>query len=277
MSALRPIDISNIAGVEPPADLGPAPVLQWCSISDLVVDPRYQRPIQARNRRQIKAIAAAFSWSKFSSVVVAPVAGGKFAIIDGQHRCMAAALIGIDEVPVQMVIADAAEQARAFSAINGQMTKVTSLQRHKADLAARDETALELEEVCRIAGVTILSYPVPVELLKAGETLSVASLRRAFERFGRETLITALQCITETSNNYPGALKGQIIMALCDAIYDAPAWRDAGERLLRVFDDHDLLTIFESVKSERRWHLTTWARTTLRREIGEPIGRSEAA
>jgi hypothetical protein len=71
-------------GFEAPKSVsaGAAPMLQWLKIADLYVDPTYQRPIVGKGRRNVDHIARAFSWSCFAPVVVAPVEGGKFAIID---------------------------------------------------------------------------------------------------------------------------------------------------------------------------------------------------
>ena len=94
-------------GLEKPVNVsaGAVPMLQWLRIEDLLVDPAYQRPIVGQGQRNVMRIAKAFSWSCFSPVVVSPIEGGKFVIIDGQHRTTAAALIGFDSVPCQVVIA----------------------------------------------------------------------------------------------------------------------------------------------------------------------------
>jgi len=82
-------------GLEKPVNVsaGAVPMLQWLRIEDLLVDPAYQRPIVGQGQRNVMRIAKAFSWSCFSPVVVSPIEGGKFVIIDGQHRTTAAALI----------------------------------------------------------------------------------------------------------------------------------------------------------------------------------------
>jgi len=122
---MRRIDTSAIPPVAPPSNLGPAPDLRWIDIAALRVDPRYQREIGRHNIAHIRKIAGAFDWRLFSVVVVSPVPGGVFAIVDGQHRTTAAALCGIESVPCQVIQADAAMQARAFEAINGSTIKVT--------------------------------------------------------------------------------------------------------------------------------------------------------
>jgi hypothetical protein len=101
---MRPI---STEGFERPkaASPGAVPMLQWLKVADLVVDPAYQRPIVGQGRRNVDRIAREFSWSCFAPVVVSPVEGGKFAIIDGQHRTTAAAILGLETIPCQIVIA----------------------------------------------------------------------------------------------------------------------------------------------------------------------------
>ena len=117
---------------------GSAPILQWVKIVDLVVDDRYQRDLKFGNWKAIRRIAQNFKWSRFSPVFVAPVEGGKFAIIDGQHRTHAAAICGFSEVPCQVVHMSRDEQAAAFAAVNGLVTKVTLWNIYKAALVAAE-------------------------------------------------------------------------------------------------------------------------------------------
>ena len=74
---------------------GPAPFLEWIEINKLVVDVTYQREIGRRGATNVNQIAENFDWSKFAPVIVAPVEGGQFAIVDGQHRTTAAMLRGL--------------------------------------------------------------------------------------------------------------------------------------------------------------------------------------
>jgi ParB-like nuclease domain len=68
---------------------------------ELVVDVTYQREIGRRGAVNVNQIAENFDWSKFAPVIVAPVEGGQFAIVDGQHRTAAAMLRGQEKVPCQ--------------------------------------------------------------------------------------------------------------------------------------------------------------------------------
>jgi hypothetical protein len=221
----RPITTEGFSA--PAAQLAPgaAPMLQWIAIGDLVVDDGYQRPIYGAGTRNVREIAGGFRWSKFAPLIVAPVAGGKFAIIDGQHRATAAALHGIESLPAQVIIADTVEQAAAFKAINGQVTRIHALAVQHAALLAGDPEALKIKEACDAAGVTILRYPVALPNLKPGETLALGAITEALRSYGREVLVAALFCVTETANNRPGMLAAAIIKALCSTLAANPKWR----------------------------------------------------
>jgi hypothetical protein len=218
-------------------------MLQWISISDLVVDPSYQRPILGKGRKNVDQIARSFSWSCFAPVVVSPVEGGKFAIIDGQHRTTAASLAGFETVPCQIVIAAQQEQAAAFKAINGITTAISPMALQAAALIAQEPWAVEIADVCARAEVELLRYPLPVDKQSPGQTMAVGALSQCLKSYGPDTLVSALQCVTQTSNNQPGMLSARIIKALCLVLDENRDWRDSGLALLEAFDDVDLREI----------------------------------
>jgi hypothetical protein len=232
-------------GFEKPESVsaGAAPMLQWLKIADLVVDPAYQRPIVGNGRRNVDRIARAFSWSCFAPVVVSPVEGGKYAIIDGQHRTTSAAIVGFDSVPCQIVIAAREDQAAAFKAINGTTTPISQMALHAAALVASETWAVQIAHVCACAQVELLRYPVPADKQASGQTMAVGTIAQCLKRYGEATLITALQCVTQTANNQPGALSARMIKALCDVLNGDCERRDSGLALLETFDSIDLMAI----------------------------------
>ncbi len=227
------------------ANVGPAPMLQWLKISDLLVDPSYQRPIAVEGRRNVMRIARQFRWSYFAPVIVSPVEGGRFAIIDGQHRTTAAALVGIDSVPCQVVVAARDEQAAAFKAINGMITPISRMALHAAALVAREPRAVEVAEVCASAGVELLRYPVPLEQQAPGQTMAVGAIEACLRRYGRETLAAALQCVTQTRNNHRGMLSARMIKALCELLGEDPSLPTSWPVLLKAFDKIDLANVHD--------------------------------
>jgi hypothetical protein len=222
---------------------GTAPVLQWLPVTELVVDPAYQPLLQGRCRRSVERIAASFSWCRFAAVVVAPMGEGKFAIIDGQLRTTAAALVGFKKVPCLIVAATREEQAAAYRAINQAGPTVSRMAQHIAGLFASEPSAVQLADVCARAEVELLRYPVPADRQSAGQTMAVGAISQCLKRYGEETLITALQCVTQTTNNIPGALSARTIKALCAVLGGNHALRDSGLRLLEIFDTIDLASL----------------------------------
>lgn len=249
---LRPVTPAGFSPPGSPPQPGSPPMLQWVEIAALRIDDSYQRPIYGAGRSNVRRIADGFCWSKFAPLIVAPIEGGLFAVIDGQHRATAAALIGIRSVPAVVMLIDQAQQAAAFRAINGQVTQVSQLTLQRAALASGDPAATELAEACAAAGVRILPYPVAFERLRPGDTLALKTLQKAFAAHGRATLITALTCITETSNNNPGVVCAGIVQALVLVLAANPKWRESGEALLKAFDEICLESELEEARVTRR-------------------------
>jgi hypothetical protein len=107
----------------------------------------YQREISRAGSINVERIAEYFGWEKFSPVIVAPVEGGMFSIIDGQHRATAAMLRGIEKVPYEIVHIDRARQAEAFAAINGNITRVSAQVVDYVRLTGKDPEAEEMARV----------------------------------------------------------------------------------------------------------------------------------
>lgn len=220
---------------------GPAPQLQWIKITDLVVDERYQRPLRDQGRRNVQRIANEFKWTHFAPVIVAPIEGGSYAIVDGQHRTTAAKIIGIESVPCQVIYASAETQAAAFAAINGNVTKISPMQLHHAAVAAGDPSAMLLAQACDVAEVELLRYPIQRSLQKAGQTMAVAAAQACFGQYGRDTFIGAMQCMTQTElNNKPGVISKAAIGALCRVLNKRKDWRDDGGNLFAAFERIDI-------------------------------------
>jgi hypothetical protein len=221
---MRRIDTSAIPPVAPPSNLGPAPDLRWIDIAALRVDPRYQREIGRHNIAHIRKIAGAFDWRMFSVVVVSPVPGGVFAIVDGQHRTTAAALCGIESVPCQVIQADAAMQARAFEAINGSTIKVTPQQRFKAAIAAGDAQATRIHELATRARVKILGSIPSTHNVTPGDCIAILALQRLAATFDDEHCVLILECLRLMVTRPKILMRSDMIEAAIDAFRDRPAW-----------------------------------------------------
>jgi hypothetical protein len=248
----RTISVEGFSNTTTEFKPGPVPMLQWVEIRLLVVDPEYQREIGKRGRININRIVEEFCWSKFAPVIVAPIEGGKFAIVDGQHRVTAAMVRGITSVPCQVIQADRVEQAAAYAAVNGNVTYTTPAQLYYARLTAGDPATKELQKICAAAEVTIIRRNLLSVDMRKGETQAVAAMRRCLKHYGATTLITSLQCITQTGDGNPGYVRAYIFEAICETLYANQAWRDAGEQLFRSLDNFSFPDRWDEANEKNR-------------------------
>lgn len=257
MDHLRPIVTEDFAGVVYATQPGPAPQTQWIEIELLRIDDRYQRQIGQRGKQQVRRIAERFRWSRFAPVIVAPIEGGLYAVIDGQHRCHAALLRGIKTVPCMISMVDEVEQAEAFAEINTRQLAVTPAALHKSRVAANDPKAIALELVLAPAGARIVT-PRHQKELKRGDTFAVAILYKLQEAYGDRTLRRACEAIIQVGDGNIGMVRTNVLQAYCATLEQTPALRDHPD-LLDALDGFDLTAAFQRMnkaaiqKGELRW------------------------
>jgi len=241
---LRPIDATGFTPIKTPAET-PAPQLQWIKIEQLVVDDDYQREITNDRRKAIRQIAENFDWRYFSTVMVSPIEGGLYAVIDGQGRTTAAKLCGMESVPCAVIIATKAEQARAFAAVNGAVVVVRPLQRFKALVAGGDPEAMKIKALADRAGVIIAASAGGVRHKRArpNETFALDVIRRGVAKYGEQTMEIALRACAKSCGATGGHIRHQMIAAVARVLHDEPSWRD----------QPDLDATFAAIKLEELW------------------------
>jgi hypothetical protein len=183
-----------------PADVKPAiinatrPRFADVEISRLGVDPRYQRDLSDRSVRLIRRMVEGWDWAKFKPPVIA-AHGDCFLVIDGQHTCIAAATHGgFPTLPAMIVPAEEqAEQARAFLGHNRDRVNITNTQMYFAALAAGDELALTVQQVCDRAGATMLRHASPGRPYRPGEIVAVQTLVAIVRQRTAQTARRALE------------------------------------------------------------------------------------
>lgn len=195
--SLRVFDITGQAMV--PAEevhAGAVPELRWLNIGDMVIDDRYQRPLSVANWRAIRRIAEAFSWSRFTPVIVAPIVSGRYAVIDGQHRTHAARLCGFETVPAQIVVLAEAGQAAAFAAINGMRTAITPFHIYKAALVAGEDWALKSRAAVEAGGCRLMTSNASASSKKPREVYSIQTIRHHVSAGRGDMLTSALAALS---------------------------------------------------------------------------------
>lgn len=218
---------------------GTPPKFLWLPLDSLVVDERYQRRITEDGRRQVRIIAAGFSWSKFQALLVSgPDRLGDYAVLDGQHRLEAARLCeGIDKVPCLIVEApDVSSQAATFKGVNKDRTRVTRINIFWADVAAGDEKAVAVKRVCDDCGVIISR--VGTGRQKPLHTVAVAALDACL-KLDEGSLRKALQTLVAAQAEADNAFRAGTIKALT-RLYAMNPGRVDDERLVKALADMDL-------------------------------------
>jgi hypothetical protein len=245
LQKLTTLNLAPVTDAEP----GPATLLQWLPISQMVIDPSYQRSVGRSGRDNIKQIARAFRWTHFAPVIVSPVEGGLYAIIDGQHRTIAAMLIGIEQIPCAVVIADRTTQAAAFHAVNAKTTRMRPTQIWHARLAAGDAKAMAMNDVCNEAGVIIVRSAGPWQH-KPQNTMAIQVIEQ-ISRLDRDAAIVTLRLIRKANQldcykaNY---LRSRMIEALFHVLRDHGEWRADEARLWNAFKNMDLDNLWMRAK-----------------------------
>lgn len=220
---------------------GKPPRMEWLSIGLLVIDDAYQRSIERRGEINIRRIAAEFQWRKFSPVMVAPVTQGRFAIIDGQHRTTAALSLGYERVPCYIVDAKPNEAAAIFAAVNGNTTSLSILQVFRAARSAGEEWAVEVDQVCKAAGITALSYNIAASRTKPYDTLAINVLRDHIKRQGRAHVTLALRCLVATIDSAKlGFFNTKRIRSMCYILSLHPGWAIDEAFLIESMSAHNL-------------------------------------
>lgn len=191
----RKIEVSKEAP-QTPADQ-PAPMLDWVRIDRMVIDETYQRDLTPTNWTAIRKIAADFHWSRFSPVLLAPVANGQFAVIDGQHRVHAAAICGIETVPAMIVPIDKSEQAQAFSWVNSAVVKITPHHIYKAALTAGEAWAVTAHASVTAAGCQLMTFNGSTKSKQPGQVYCIGLIRDIVKLGHAEPLRIGLTAIRE--------------------------------------------------------------------------------
>lgn len=226
MSSYRTIDLSGMQPVSPASQ--PAPQLIWVEVADLVIDDRYQRPLDKNNKAAIRRIAAEFRWSRFSPVLVAPVEGGKYALIDGQHRAHAAALCGFERIPAMVALVAPEEQALAFIEINTRQIRVSAQSVYRAALTAGEPWAVAAHDAVKAAGCRLMTVNRSQKDKKPGMVFCVGLIQKLVLAGKTEAVTRGLSALMAYDNtatqNFSDALLTPLLTAAADIGGTTPGW-----------------------------------------------------
>jgi hypothetical protein len=177
-----------------PAPVGPLPTIEWIHLQRLSIDHTYQRsPENVASRRLIAGIAARFDWRLCAPLVVSRRADDTLTIIDGQHRWLAARRRqDIPQLPCCVFrYASMEEEARMFIVANRARKPINRLDDYHAALAAKDEDALEIQQLVTSAGLSI-ARTTSSAACPPGEIAFTSAIASAIRQFGPPIVSAAL-------------------------------------------------------------------------------------
>lgn len=178
---------------------GTLPVLQYCPIEQLQIDPGYQRSLElGASVTLIRRIAIYWDWGLCQPLYVARRADGGLYVVDGQHRLAAARLRGdIWQLPcVVREFASAADEAASFVALNQERRPLTKLDLFRAAIAAGDQEAGIIVDALARAGLSLASN-TNNQAMKPGQLANVGGLQAALRGKGLEAFDVALILLAE--------------------------------------------------------------------------------
>lgn len=197
MTALRPIKPMSFPDLAPALDFGPKPLVKWVAPTSLLVDGAYQRDLSERSIRLIRRTIETFRWNRYKPPIVVQAAEDALHVVDGQHTAITAATLNIPEILIMIVGADTLdERARAFVGHNSDRVVVSPYDIYRALLASGDPDAVDVDNVCRRAGVRIRVIS-PSSAIAEGDTAAIGLIRALVKRRGVIPARKVLQCLVK--------------------------------------------------------------------------------
>lgn len=169
--------------------------LMWIDKTLINVDRRYQRDEKAS---KVLEIAGAWSWVAYGVLTIAD-RFGKYYAVDGQHRLLAALKRDdITKVPcVVFKINEIETEAQGFLTSATNRRPISAFDRFKAQIAAKDGTALYVQKTMDQLGLSLVAKPTkPGELKCIGILCRLAARNR--DDFCRILIFTEELCRTRS-------------------------------------------------------------------------------
>jgi hypothetical protein len=250
-------------------DFGVLPELRWVAPTDLFIDETYQRDLSRRSLALIEQIAQTFRWNRMKPPVC--VEDGVLHCVDGQHTAIGAATRRVPLIPIFVVhAAELGERARAFVAHNTDRVICKPVDIYRALLAAGDEDAVDVDNVCKRAGVRIRLISRSSAVTK-GDTAAIACIRKLVKRRGVIKARKILQCLVEAERK--PITESEILAVERLSVEQPKTDLDELAAAIRRDGDQGLAKAHAKAKTDRApvWRCLA-ARYALRLERERPIG-----
>jgi len=182
---------------------------EWIRFSDLSVEPIYQRDVVWA---RISYLAKNWRGSDIGIITVS-FRDGKYWIVDGQHRYLAALELGLEDTKVLCHVhrdLTVEQEAKLFASLNDQRAP-TAYDRFKAGLVYGDRIAIGVDKATRRHGFFVSSSSA------RGKISCVAKLME-LERRDPELLDATLQVVSSAWGNERAAVEAPILAGVAKVL-----------------------------------------------------------
>lgn len=182
----------------------------YLRVTDLIVDSRYQRPL---NQRRVRAIAAEFDPDAIGMLYVSIRSDNTKVVLDGQHRKASLIAMGWGD---QMVPCFAyrnltlEDEARIFRIMNENRARPTSIDLFRTKIAEKDPQALDLQAILGANGLRI-GYASD-----AGWFRAISAAQKVYSTSGRDSFRKVIEVIHGSWPSYadPWACSSDMVLGL---------------------------------------------------------------
>jgi hypothetical protein len=257
--------------VNPP--LGSPPTLEWRAVSELLIDPSYQREISTGpSQTLIRRIAMFWDWGLCQPLAVSRRPDGRLTIVDGQHRASAAKVRGdIPHLPCVITsYASAGDEAAAFVALNQMRRPLNALDLFKAAIAAEDNEALLILDCMKRAGLSLAPHS-NFTCWKPGMIANVGGLKECLRSKGHHVLRDALKVLARAYDGQILRYAGTILPGLAHIVANERVGCDSREIIQGREQFMPGMIDLVAASTQKEWTALIIARAQ------PPIGRRAAA
>ena len=195
-------------------------------IHDLHIDEEYQRALSSKSAQGlIRTISLEWDWQMCQTLEVALRPDGRLYVVDGQTRLSGALRrasllesagrsIDVPCLPCLVTpVSSKADEAAAFTRLNGSRRSLNAVDIHRAKIVAGDEEAIAVHEIIVSAGLTLAPHS-NYTAWKPLMLYCIPGIATAYRRHGRTVTSNALVALAEAYPNDVLRYAGQILRAL---------------------------------------------------------------
>jgi ParB-like nuclease domain len=148
---------------------------QMLPVEQLVIDPLYQRHMTPGSKKKVAVMASDWDPAMVGALEVSHRGNGTYAVMDGQHRYLAAKAAGVKELPAFVHEGlTTFEESRRFERLNTERKNPQTTDIFRSQLVSGNVHARNIAEVANKLGLTIsLTHARGLMTLQSVGTLKV--------------------------------------------------------------------------------------------------------